>query len=87
MSFTNDIIVSSAIKMSRVSRDIETRDGVAEHGRVPLENVPVYLIDTITGFATSNGSKIKRPVNVGVEVCEVHPFVMRNKLVASCIGC
>jgi hypothetical protein len=86
VSFTNDNVVSSAIKMNRISRDIETRNGVAEHGRVPLENVPVYLIDAITGFATANGSKIKRPVNVGIEVCEVHPFAKRNKLVASCIG-
>ena len=87
MILTNDDVVSTAIEMNRIGRDIEFGNGVAEHGRVPLENVPVNLIYAITGFATSDGSKFERPVYKRVMVCKVHPFAKRNKLVASSIGC
>ena len=87
MILTDDDVVSTAIKMNRIGRNIETRNGVAEHGRVPLENVPVNLIYAITGFATLDGSKIERPVYKCNKVCKVHPFVKQNKPAASSIGC
>ena len=52
MILPNDNVVSTAIKMNRIGRNIETRNGVDEHGRVPLENVPVGTLPD--GYVRTN---------------------------------
>ena len=36
------------------------------------EDPPIRLINTVTTFATMNGSKIEGPVNVGIRVGEIN---------------
>jgi hypothetical protein len=77
-----DSNVRPAIAVNRVGRDVEGWNGVAEHGGVSCKYIPVNLGNPVTGFAASDGGKLKRPMNVGVLMANIEPFPERHKFVA-----
>ncbi len=55
-----------------------------EHIRMFAKDVPIILRDAIMCFASVNGSKLKRAVNVSIKMCYIEPFPKRKKIVAEC---
>jgi hypothetical protein len=67
----------TAVNMDGIRLDIELRNGVVEHVKMWLENVPVDLRNTISGFPTVDGSKFEWSVNERIEMCQIDPFAKR----------
>jgi hypothetical protein len=77
--------MGTMINMYRISRNVGFGYLVLEHGNVPLKDVSVFLRDTITRLAAVNRGKLKRTLNVCIQVGDVKPFLKRQKDMASSI--
>ncbi len=70
--------VRTVVNVDGIRWDIELWNGVVEHVEMLLENIPVDLRDTISGFPTVDGSKFEWSVNGRIEMCQIDPFSKRT---------
>ncbi len=62
-----------------------------KHRFVLTEDVPISLAYSVSGFASSDGSKFERTVDECVLVCDIQPFPKREEIVplgiiVGCVG-
>ena len=55
------------------------------------EDVPIFLANTVAGFASSDGCKFKGTVYERVGVCDIQPFPKREEImscgvIVRCVG-
>ena len=64
--------MGACINVHGVGRNLNQRNQIMKHIGAGSEDPPIRLINTVTTFATMNGSKIEGPVNVGIPVGEIN---------------
>ena len=72
------LYMRTAVNVDGIRWDIELRNGVLEHVKMRLENVPVNLRDMILGFRTVDGSEFEWSVNERIKMCQINPFAKRT---------
>jgi hypothetical protein len=60
--------VGATIAMNRISWNVKAWDWVIEHRFIPMKDIPVRLGNTISGFATANGSKLEWLMDIRVQM-------------------
>ncbi len=73
--------MSTFVDVHRISRDLYQRIWIIEHVSARLKDVPIYTAHTIAMFMTVNGSKIKRAMNISIQVGEVYKSTKGKKSV------
>ncbi len=63
--------VCALIAMYGICWNVEMWNWVLKHRLLNMKDVPVCPGNMITGFATTNGSKIKGPVNIPVQMTNI----------------
>ncbi len=56
-----------------------------EHSGMLPKDVPILLAYVVSAFATSNGGKFERTVDIGVSVCNVEPFPEWQEVMMFCM--
>jgi hypothetical protein len=57
-----------------------------KHWSVGFQNVPSTLRDPVTTLLAVDSGKVKRPMDLGVQVSEVHIFVIMEEFVSVSVG-
>jgi hypothetical protein len=63
--------VCALIAMYGICWNVETWNWVLKHRLLKMKDIQVCLSNTVVGFATTNGSKIKRPMNIHVQMTNI----------------
>jgi hypothetical protein len=63
--------VCTLIAMYRIYWNVETWNWVLKHRLLKMKDITVCLGNMIVGFATTNGSKIKGPMNIRVQMTNI----------------
>ena len=74
------------IDMNRISWHMKMRDEIVKHWSVGFQNVPSTLRDPVTTLLAVDSGKVKRPMDLGVQVSEVHIFAIREEFVLVSVG-
>jgi hypothetical protein len=78
--------VCASINVNRISWHIKTWDGIVKHWSVGFQNVPSMLRDPVVTLLAVDSGKVKRPMDIGVRVSEVHIFAIREEFVSVSVG-
>jgi hypothetical protein len=78
--------VRASINVSRISCHIKMWDRIVKHWSVGFQNVPSTLRDPVATLLAVDSGKVKRPMDIGVRVSEVHIFAIREEFVLVSLG-
>ncbi len=81
--------MNATAHMNGIRWEIKMKYWIAEHRGLCRQRIPSFLTHAILGFTSINNRKIKRAVNISVDMGEIHP-AMNGKQMVTCdtfLGC